>query len=315
MVTLPHISKFLRLSVILKFLTLTLLIYAFHARAEEFPEPSQEMNGIDLRKLKGFEEDWHLVTVRYREDRHEQRITYANDLAWETLSKGKTDYPDGAIFGKISLILKDDPQFISSKVPTEKTKIQFMVKDKQKYKETDGWGYALFSPLGFTLKEDRKKQTLACHACHQVVANRGFVFSERMPISTLNFSSNQPIGKPLFADSFKVVKSSKLPESVSSVLNPKTKSVSLYEGPITKHVFTGTIDEMRPILINEHKAKKNPAILVSEDKEHFVLVAAEEQISIKPAEPGCKSDESRLVVISKNGREEARRDYFLCIRQ
>lgn len=72
---------------------------------------------------------------------------------------------------------------------------------------------------------------------------------------------------------------------------------------------------MRPILIHEIKEKKYPAILVSEDKEHFVLVAAEEQISIKPAESDCKSDESRLVVVSKNGREEARRDYFLCIRQ
>jgi hypothetical protein len=59
------------------------------------------------------------------------RLTYANDVAMKTLKNGKTDYPDGAVFGKTGIHTGSDPQFESSAVPKDIRRYQLMVRDKK----------------------------------------------------------------------------------------------------------------------------------------------------------------------------------------
>ena len=78
---------------------------------------SDTMNGYSLKQYEGFEKNWRLVTVRYRKDTGEMRLTYANELAWKTLSEGRINYPKGAVFAKIGVKTESDPAFAASLSP------------------------------------------------------------------------------------------------------------------------------------------------------------------------------------------------------
>jgi hypothetical protein len=94
------------------------------------------------------------------------------------LQKHATNYPDGAVFAKVGVGTRDDPDFTSSAVPSGATRFQLMVMDHRKNAATHGWGYALFGDNGLTLDGDPKRMTEACNACHELVPKRGYVFSE-----------------------------------------------------------------------------------------------------------------------------------------
>lgn len=119
------------------------------------------------------------MTVRYRTDSKELRFTYANDLAWKQMNSSQPTYTDGAIFAKVGIIAEKDPAS-SSEVPSGAKRFQFMVRDRKKYRTTNGWGYALFDDKGKVFNEDIKQKTLACAACHNMVPERDFVFSTAM---------------------------------------------------------------------------------------------------------------------------------------
>lgn len=147
-------------------------LFAQASEKDEFAGRTQ-MNGHELKEFAGFERNWKLVTVRFRKDTGEMRFTYANDLAWKALMSGATDYPKGSVFAKIGLATLEDPSFASSAVPSGARRYQFMVRDKTKYSETDGWGYALFDANGKTFPGEPKEASLACAACHHIVPERG----------------------------------------------------------------------------------------------------------------------------------------------
>lgn len=116
------------------------------------------MNGYSLKQFPNFIKNFHFVTVRYRKDTSEMRLTYANDKAWGALLAGGTHYSDGAVFAKIGIMTKQDPAFTSSVVPSGGKRYQLMVMHHKKHAATDGWGYALFDMDGKTFGQDPVEQ-------------------------------------------------------------------------------------------------------------------------------------------------------------
>lgn len=238
----------------------------------------ERMNGYSLKDYPDFARDWAFVTVRYRKDTGEMRITYANDSAWKTLSEGKTDYPDGAIFAKIGLMTEEDKGFVSSMVPSGAQRYQLMVMDKAKHKDTDGWGYALFDQSGLTFGEDPKQQEQACHACHKLVPERGYVFSQPVQLQMgidknfkLNFGDGKPPAHEGLYDKlkFETVKAAELPEKLQKKLPADVKEVRQLRGDLEKNLFYGTLDEIRPSLARESIKAGMPAALVGQDGRLF----------------------------------------------
>lgn len=135
------------------------------------------MNDIAFKDFESFSKDWHLVTIRFRKDSLELRLTYANELAKKTMTANSIHYPDGAAFAKTAFGTGVDEQFISSVVPQKVRRYQIMVKDRNKYATTGGWGYALFDPSGKTFPEEPVATAQSCYACHALVKDRGDVFS------------------------------------------------------------------------------------------------------------------------------------------
>lgn len=240
---------------------------------------AERMNGYALNDYAGFwkNPDWHFVTVRYRRDSSEMRLTYANDIAWKALLAGGREYPEGAVFGKVGLLTQDDPSFTSSAVPAGARRYQLMIRDKVKGKDTNGWVYALFDGRGKAVAEDQDIASQACWACHALVPERGEVFSQpiSMDISdTLPDPGAVPFAQAISRVEFETVQVSTLPEKLRAKLPQETKTVRLVQGKLALNLFRGTIDEIRPTLAKESMRAKMPAVLMSKDGTLFSVVHA-----------------------------------------
>ena len=255
-----------------KFLVLSFICLSLTLHAKDF-SGKDAMNEINFNDYKDFPEKWGLVTIRFRKDTGEMRITYGNDLAIKTLNAGAINYPDGAVFAKIGFYTSVDSQFISSVVPKGVRRYQLMVKDKKKYASTGGWGYGLFDPRGKTFPEDPKITQDACYACHTIVENRGDVFSAPFSIS--------PAAKYLFSPphensqliKYRWIKSKELPQSIVTLLPKTTTRIRMMEHEkMRKNIFQGTLDEVKPLLEHESRTSDAPALFASEDLKRFVLV-------------------------------------------
>jgi hypothetical protein len=232
-----------------------------------------EMNHISFKNYQEFPREWKLVTIRFRKDTGEMRLTYANELAYKTLIEGGISYPDGAVFGKLGINSGADPQFISSVVPVGIRRFQLMVKDKKKYPATNGWGYALFDPDGKTFPEDPVSTQNACYACHTIVENRGDVFSQPLHLNNL---INLPVtlekqkGSAL---TLRWLSVKKLPSSLRPFLSKTTLQVRWLEHErLRSHVFQGTLDELRPVLEQDSRRHQAPAVFLSKDEKRFIIV-------------------------------------------
>jgi hypothetical protein len=234
-----------------------------------------EMNGISYQQYEGFEDKWRFVTVRFRTDTREQRFVWANDIALKALEGGVTDFPDGAVFAKIGFATEEDPAFKSSLNPSGSKRFQFMVRDKSRYAATGGWGYALFDGNKKTYDGDFGQQAQACAACHQLVANRGQVFT--VPLKVSAFAAKPPPMKEapeVDTVKFATVAAKDLPPEVRKHL-PAGRTIQSVKGELRKHVFRGTIDEIRPSLIDEARRTGRPAALIADKSSQFAAVFRE----------------------------------------
>lgn len=247
------------------------------ARGESFAG-KKEMNGIKYEDFAGFEDKWKFVTVRYRTDNSEQRFVWGNPAAIQALEAGSSDFPDGAVFAKIGFMTEEDPAFKSSRVPSGTLRYQIMVRDRVKYGSTGGWGYALFDANKVTLERDPVAESQACYACHQLVPDRGQVFSVPLRFNPFAYSpaakapvAPTPAAPEVNAVKFATVPARDLPPAVRQAL-PRAAQVRSVQGDLRKYVFKGTIDEIRPSLIDEVKRTGLPAALISASGPHFAAV-------------------------------------------
>lgn len=249
------------------------------------------MNDIKLLQYGDFTQKWKLVTVRFRQDSHEMRFTYANDLAWESMQKGVFVYPDGAVFAKVGFKSGVDPAFNSSIVPSGARRFQFMVKNAKKYAETDGWGYALFQSNGELFEGDQNTATFSCHACHKLVTERNFVFSEPIEVSpvikkirmTYNLEKNK---SHLFYIS---LKAKDYQSNLKKFKNKfAEKSLEIIDGDMREYFFGGTLDEVTPLLINNVLLTKKASGFVSRDQGTFKILKLSKSIK------NCSTEETAL---------------------
>jgi hypothetical protein len=244
-------------------------------------ENETPLMGIDPKPLAKFWQDWNLVTVRFRTSPAEQRFVYANDIAWEALKKGAKNFPEGSMLGKIAFMVGFDPRFPSSYEPNEFSRIQIMKKDSKAYKDSNGWGYAIYiGAAPATKRSFGKEEMMACHACHNLVKDRDFVFStalfndapkkQRKPFSLLN--------------AFQLTEKTKLSHRPKEILKELPQfnfnKIQQYSMPS----FVGTINESENTLGRLAASNDYPLLLWSTNNKAFVF-AIKEQV----AGSGCKS--------------------------
>lgn len=241
-------------------------------------------DGIVVKNMDRFWEKWNLVTVRYRPDQSEQRFIYANPIAWEAIKNRKLPYPDGAVLGKISFHMSEDPAFPISQIPQDPVRIQLMEKNASRYPQTDGWGYAVvFIHESDEVAKAKTDQTravpIACHSCHRIVSKRDFVFEEypvffgRTSDAHAQVGAKVSEGAKLFKNQFKLQKAESLDPRDLKIIGSENFGVPLtqFKG-LSIPLFSGTIAESA-ILLAQYAEEDSTAYLISDPSTEQLLAA------------------------------------------
>jgi hypothetical protein len=138
------------------------------------------LNGIHY--IPGFE-NWQAISTSDRFDNGTMRVIYGNDIAVQAIASGNINpWPNGTIFAKTAWKAITDPS--GTVHPGEFVQVEFMIKDKEQYASTEGWGWARWR--GTDLKPYGKNAlfTGECTNCHQPMKDNDFVFT--MPLKLGN---------------------------------------------------------------------------------------------------------------------------------
>ncbi len=223
-----------------------------------------------------FWKKWHFVGARWRQDIHEFRLSYANDLAWKTLTEGRIDYPIGAMFGKLVYPAEEDLALPSSVMPANLlNRLMVMYWDpKHKKASSDGWVYLRFINPDPRAPQDlastgiwgvmSEKEVKACVDCHARAADRGYVFSQ--PLFLFNDNPKAAELKNIkdaaalsnrFSESMKEISPQTIPRIANNLIESfpewKGRKIMGYMGDF----FAGALGEMRPVL--NKMAQKDPS--------------------------------------------------------
>ena len=145
----------------------------------------QVPNGLKFSEFKGYEE-WQTVAVSHPDDK--LNVIVGNPAMIKAYRAGipgnGKPFPDGAKLAKIAWNPKRSTEApFPTKIPDTLSGIGFMVKDRKRFADSGGWGYAQFDydPASDTFKPNTALQgnDAKCgFACHSIVAKKDYVFTE-----------------------------------------------------------------------------------------------------------------------------------------
>jgi hypothetical protein len=148
----------------------------------------QVPNGLSFSEAKGYE-SWQLVSVSM--DGPLIAGIVANPVMIDAYKAGVPGngkpFPDGAKMAKIHWTPKTLETFPNATVPGSLHDIDIMVKDRKRFADSGGWGYAVFDydaksdtfAPGTTADTPPQGNDAKCgFACHTIVKNRDYVFTD-----------------------------------------------------------------------------------------------------------------------------------------
>lgn len=122
--------------------------------------------------------NWQIVAPSHRPDKDEVRVILGNDIAMQAYRAKTLPFPDGTILAKLAWKRVQSPEFENAFVPGDPQRIEFMVKDSNRYASTGGWGFGRFVDG----KAADEKQHGTCFPCHEAnVKGNDFVFTRYAP--------------------------------------------------------------------------------------------------------------------------------------
>jgi hypothetical protein len=122
--------------------------------------------------------NWTAISTTDRWDNGTMRVIFGNDVAVKAIRVSHTNpWPDGSVFAKAAWAQVVDSSGIIR--PGAFLQVEFMIRDKQKYSGTDGWGFARWVK-GLDLVPYGKTAgfTSECVNCHKPMRHNDFVFTE-----------------------------------------------------------------------------------------------------------------------------------------
>lgn len=87
--------------------------------------------------------NWQVMSTTSRFDNGTMRVMYANPIAARAINDHQINpWPDGSVLTKVVWEKLEDKD--GNVRPGKFVNIQYMVRDKEKYRDTEGWGFARF---------------------------------------------------------------------------------------------------------------------------------------------------------------------------
>jgi mono/diheme cytochrome c family protein len=135
-------------------------------------------------------ESWKPISMTDRGDNNTFRFILGNDIAVKAARSGNiSPWPDGARFAKIAWQQEPGPDGLVH--PGNFVQVELMLKDAQRYKNTEGWGWGRWR--GADLKPYGKDAHFVneCTGCHQPLRGNDYVYT--LPISPAKIEADEAI--------------------------------------------------------------------------------------------------------------------------
>lgn len=134
---------------------------------------TKTLNGITYMPDYG---NWQMISISDRFDNGTMRVIYGNAIAMKAVKEHRINpWPNGTVFAKAAWDQLEDS---SGHVTTGAFKqVEFMIKDAEKYKSTQGWGFARFKTAQLVPYGKTAMFTNECISCHAPMKDNDLVFT------------------------------------------------------------------------------------------------------------------------------------------
>ena len=133
-------------------------------------------------------ENWKPLSTTDRGDNNTFRFVLGNDIAIKAAQAGKiSPWPDGARFAKIAWQQELGPDGFMH--PGGFVQVEFMLKNAQLYKDTEGWGWGRWRGLDLKPYGGDARFVNECTGCHKPVRGDDYVYT--LPITTAKISREE----------------------------------------------------------------------------------------------------------------------------
>jgi cytochrome P460 len=153
-------------------LSFTFSSLALSTETKVLPSP----NGIEIPENY---KNWRVIGTSHRTDNNSLRVILGNHIALKAARNGKTNpWPNGTILAKLVWQDSEHPQFTAATVPGKLVHTEFMIKNTDQYKATNGWGFARW--VGMEQKPYGTNADVGneCFACHAPAKDTDYVFTK-----------------------------------------------------------------------------------------------------------------------------------------
>jgi hypothetical protein len=161
--------------------------------ADRVPEPvslstvQPEFNGFPFDP--NFE-SWRLISTTDRGDNNTFRFILGNDIAVKAAQSGNfSPWPDGARFAKVAW--QQSPGADGVMQPGKFIQVELMLKNAQRYKDTDGWGWGRWRGLDLKPYGTDAGFVAECTGCHQPMRGNDYVYT--LPITTAKVTGDDAV--------------------------------------------------------------------------------------------------------------------------
>ena len=140
------------------------------------PNLKMKNTKLGFKDIEGYQ-NYKIVATHFRKDKNEIRYILANPVAYNALRAKVKVMPNGSKVVKIGWSVNDMASFPSALEANKIQRVEYMIKDATKHKESDGWGYARFVKKNGSYKAwggDPK----SCVACHASVKSNDALFTK-----------------------------------------------------------------------------------------------------------------------------------------
>ncbi|HIQ27550.1 MAG TPA: cytochrome p460 [Sulfurovum sp.] len=140
------------------------------------PDLDMKNTKLSFKEIQGYQ-NYKIVASHFRKDKNEIRYILANPVAYNALKENKVIMPNGSKIVKIGWSVNDMATFPSALEANKIQRVEYMIKDSKKHKESDGWGYARF------IKKDSQYKAWtgdiqSCVSCHAIVKSNDALFTK-----------------------------------------------------------------------------------------------------------------------------------------
>jgi Haem-binding domain/Cytochrome P460 len=135
-------------------------------------------------------ESWKPISTTDRGDNQTFRFILGNELAVKAAHSGNiSPWPDGVRFAKVAWQQESGPDGLVQ--PGNFVQVELMVKDAQRYKATDGWGWGRWRGLDLKPYGSDGRFVNECTGCHQPVRGNDYVYT--LPITTASVRGDEVV--------------------------------------------------------------------------------------------------------------------------